>query len=124
MEQQQNDSNQVFYTEFNTRLRDIEERSRIIKERTHLLGKNLIDFKQEAVEDIKEIKQKVTKIEREIEKLNSVSSSLITETGKYVKKEELVIIERMLKDFQPLEFVRMKDLDDILKEKLTKQKRL
>ncbi len=125
MEQTQGDDpNQTFYSEYNTRLRDIEERSRIVKERTHLLGRNLIDLKQENSEDIKELKIKVTRIEREIEKLKSIANSLIRETDKYAKKEEMIILERMLKDFQPLDFVRMKDLDKILDEKFTKHKKI
>ncbi len=121
---QGDDTNQYFISEISTRLRDVEERIKLIKERTHVLGKNFVETKQESIEEIKNIKQRLSKIEEDIEKIKSASNFLIKETGKYAKKEELALIERMLKDFQPLEFVRIKDLNDILPQRINKQKNI
>jgi esterase/lipase len=125
MEQNQGgESNQYYFSEVSTRLRDVEERSRIIKEKTHILGKNFVDLKQDTNEEIKELKKKISMIEESIEKIKSVSNFLVGENGKYVKKDELALVERMLKDFQPIEFVRMKDIDDIFIQKGIKQKNI
>jgi len=118
------DTNQYFASEISTRLRDVEERVKLIKERTHVLGKNFVEIKQDNIEEIKNIKQRLSKIEEDIEKIKSASNFLIKENGKYVKKEELALIERMLKDFQPLEFVRMKDLNEIMPQRINKQKNI
>lgn len=113
---------QPYSNDVSIRIRDLEERNKIIKERTHIVSKNLIDFKEEIKEEIKILKQKTTQMERELEKLKSITNALINETGKYIKKEEMNKVERMLKDFQPLEFVRMKDLEEIINKKFLEAK--
>lgn len=103
--------------EYNTRLRDIEERNNLIKERTLVLSKNFVDFKNNTTEELQEIKKILRQLQEDNEKIKSTINSLIQQTGKYVKRDEMMGFERMLKDFQPLEFVRMKDLDNVLSEK-------
>ena len=123
-QQEAENQTQFLLSDFNTRLSDIDERGRLIRERVLLLGKNLISSKQETEDELKEIKKDNGEIKKDLEKLKNVSNSLLSEFNKFAKRQELILIERMLKDFQPLDFVRMKDLDEVLKEKLTKQKKL
>lgn len=118
MEQEpQNDATQNTGFEYNTRLRDIEERNNLIKERTLVLSKNFVDFKNETTEDIKGIKKILKQLQEDNEKIKSTLNALIQQNGKYVKRDEMMGFERMLKDFQPLEFVRMKDLDELVEKK-------
>ena len=109
--------------DFSTRLKDIEEKSKTNKERVVLFSKNLIDFKEEAKEELRELKQAVTKTSEDVEKMKNIINALVNETGKYVKTTQMLAIERMLKDFQPLEFVRMIDLERVLDEKLKENKK-
>jgi len=111
---------QYLLSDLNTRIRDAEERNKITKERTLLIGKNLIDTKQEVSEELKEIRHQNQLIQAELQKLRKTTEALVMETGKHIKREEILLLERMLKDFQPLEFVRMKDLKEEL-EKRTKK---
>jgi hypothetical protein len=112
---------QFILSDFNTRLRDIDERNQLMKERVLLLGKNLIETKQETEKDIKEIKRENQEIKRDLEKLKKTSSILLSEFNKFVKRDELVIVERMLKDFQPLEFMRKKDVEELIEKKRPKK---
>lgn len=115
---------QFLLSDLNTRIRDAEERNKITKERTLLIGKNLINTKEEITKELQELKQKTQNIETELEKIKRMTNSIIQETGKYVKREEIMLVERMLRDFQPLEFVRMKDLDEVINEKLKLKKQI
>lgn len=115
--EQQSSPTQDSSFEYNTRLRDIEERNNIIRERTLVLSKNFVDFKNETSEDIKDIKKILKQLQEDNEKIKSTLNALIQQNGKYVKRDEMIGFERMLKDFQPLEFVRMTDLDRVLQEK-------
>ena len=105
-------------SDFNTRLKDTEERNKLIRERVLLLGKNLILIRKESEEEIKELKQKNTQIQQDLEKLKKTSNALLTEFDKFVKREELTLIERMLKDFQPLEFMRKKDVQEMINKEI------
>jgi predicted nucleic acid-binding Zn-ribbon protein len=106
-------------SDFNTRLKDIDERNKLIRERVLLLGKNLISLRQENEDEIRTIKQENMRINQDIDKLKKTSNSLLTEFNKFVKREELALVERMLKDFQPLEFMRKKDVEELIEKKLS-----
>ena len=108
-------------SDFNTRLRDIDERNRLIRERVLLLGKNLISTRQDIEDELKEIKKENFEIKKDLDKIKKISNSLLTEFNKFVKREEMVLIERMLKDFQPLEFMRKKDVEELIEKKLSKK---
>jgi len=114
---------QFLLSDFNTRLRDTEERSQLIRERILLLGKNLIESKSSTEEEIKELKKQTSEIKRNLEKLQRLSKNIVKETEKFVKRNEILVIERMLKDFQPLEFMRKKDVEELIKEKLSPNKK-
>ena len=109
---------QFLLADFNTRLRDIDERNRLIRERVLLLGKNLISSKQDSDEEVMELKRQVNDVRKDVDRLKSLSTSIASEVGKFVKKDEMVLIERMLKDFQPLEFMRKKDVEELINKKL------
>jgi hypothetical protein len=120
MPEQQETGGQVQFllADFNTRLRDIDERNRLIRERVLLLGKNLISSRQDVEDELKEIKKDNLEIKKDITQLKKTSNSLLTEFNKFVKREEIILVERMLKDFQPLEFMRKKDVEELIENKL------
>ncbi len=120
MTEQQENSSQVQFlmTDFNTRLGDIDERNKLVRERVLLLGKNLISSRQDIDDELKEIKKDNYEIKKDLEKIKKISNSLLTEFNKFVKREEMTLIERMLQDFQPLEFMRKKDIEELIESKL------
>lgn len=89
-------------SEFNTKLQNIEERQRLIKDRVLLIGENLINGREESVKEISELKTRVENSEKEIERLKDTISSLIEETQNFARKSELEILQRQFKMFQPL----------------------
>lgn len=118
------DNFQFLLTDFNTRLRDITERNRLVRERVLLLGQNLISSKQESEESLKKIRKENNEINSKIENLEKISNSLLTEFNKFVKRDEMVLVERMLKDFQPLEFMRKKDVEEMIDQKISTKKEI
>jgi hypothetical protein len=102
--------------DFNNRLVDLEERNRIIRERVVLLGNNLISIRDDLFKEIEALKKQTVLLNQEVEKLTLTNQNIISEINNFVKKPEMAIIERMLRDFQPLEFARMKDVEELLKK--------
>ena len=96
----------------------IDERNRLIRERVLLIGKNLIETREDLEKEISKIKNENREIKKEIEKINKITKNLTIEFDKFVKKDEIILVERMLKDFQPLEFMRKKDVEDLINEKM------
>lgn len=120
MPEQQDISSQLQFllSELNTRLRDSEEKNRLMRERVLLLGQNLISSRQDIEDELKILKKDSEETKRELKKIKTLTENISQEIGKFVRKDEMVIIERMLKDFQPLEFARMKDIEEIIEKKI------
>ncbi len=109
-------------SDLNTRIQDLEEKNNIMKERTLLLGKNLISIKEETENEITSLKDDIRQIKKQVENSQKLIQNLLSETDKFVRKDEVRIIERMLKDFQPLEFIREKEINGIIENILKNPK--
>ncbi|MCH7850499.1 MAG: hypothetical protein IH845_02540 [Nanoarchaeota archaeon] len=116
--QETNDQMGLMMSDFNTRLRDTIERNRLIRERVLLLGKNFISSRGELEDKINELRKDNQIIKKDLEKLKKTSNNLIIDFNKFVKRDEMVLIERMLKDFEPLKFMRKKDVEALIDERL------
>jgi hypothetical protein len=102
-----------YFTETSTKVRDLEEKQRIIKDRILLIGQNLIEMKEDVHIAFLDIKKDIEIMKRDIERLKSFFETASGEFSKFAKKEELEILSRQAKMFQPLEFVTKKDLEKL-----------
>jgi len=105
--QSENDS---FWTNINVRFRDLEEKNRMLRDRILLIGQNLIETKEKTSLDILEIKKELEVLKRNMERLVSFLETASAEFSKFARKDDLEILTKQAKMFQPLEFVRKKDL--------------
>ena len=105
--QSENDS---FLTNMNVRFRNLEEKNRMLRERIILIGQNLIETKEKTSEDMLEIKKELEILKRNMERLISFLETASSEFSKFARKEDLEILAKQAKMFQPLEFIRKKDL--------------
>lgn len=115
---QEDQSAQISYllANFNTRLRELEDRNRMLKERISLLSKNLISLKEENQKEVMDLKETLSSIKQNLEKLKDSNQSILSETDNFVRKSEIIPVERMLHDFTPLEFARKKELEELRQE--------
>jgi predicted nucleic acid-binding Zn-ribbon protein len=102
--------NEYFLAEMNVRFRDLEEKNKILRDRVLLIGQNLIETKEKTSEDILEIKKELEIIKKSMERLVSFLETASAEFSKFARKEDLEILSKQAKMFQPLDFVRKKDL--------------
>jgi len=109
MEEVQQDYSQIF-GEVNTKMRDLEEKQKILKNRLLLIGENLVDIKENTNHKITKIKKDIEMIKRSMEKLISFLETASGEFPKFARKEDLNVLIKQAKMFQPLEFVRRSEL--------------
>ena len=95
-----------FYSETNIRLKDLEEKSMILKERLLLIGKNLIETKENTSEKIIEIKKDIDSMKTDIERMKNFFETVSSEFSKFARKEDLEILSKQAKMFEPLEFLK------------------
>ena len=110
-------------TEFGTRLNEIEEKQRLIKDRILLVGENLISTKEDSLKQDSEIKIQLKQIDFEIKTLKRLMARVVNELPNFAKKSEVEILAKQAKIFQPLKFARIEDVQDIVKKELRKQKK-
>jgi hypothetical protein len=116
MEQIPQDSLNTTLAEFGTRLNEIEEKQRLLKDRILLIGENLISTKEDFMKSDFEIKKQLKQINSEISSIKQVLSRVVNEISNFARKPELEILERQMKMFQPLEFARIQDIRKIIEE--------
>ncbi len=101
---------EYFLADTNTKLRDLEEKQMMLKDRILLIGQNLVEMKEKSGSDILQIKKDIEIMKRNIERLISFLETASAEFSKFARKEDLEILSKQAKMFQPLGFVRKKDL--------------
>lgn len=94
----------------NSKIRDIEEKQNLLKDRLLLIGQNLIETKEEHGDKITELKKDVETIKDEIEKMKSFLETISDEMSKFARKSDVDILAKQAKMFQPLDFVRKSEL--------------
>jgi len=104
-----------FLMEISMRFRDLEEKNKMLRDRLLLMGENLIEMREKTFSDILEIKKELELIKKNMERLVSFLETASAEFSKFARKEDLEILTKQAKMFQPLEFVRKKDLKKINK---------
>lgn len=120
-EQQFSEYEQMFM-DLNVKLRDLEEKQSIVKDRVLLIGQNLISEKEENQKEVLDLKTKLSVLEEEIKKLKLTLQTIIENFNNFARKNELEILKKQFQMFQPLELARIKDVETIVKKVLTNLK--
>ena len=100
MEEEMNYTGQAF-GEINLKLRDLEEKQRILKDRLLLIGQNLLEIKEKSNQDILGIKKDIEKIKQEMERMINFLETASGEFSNFARKEDLEILSKQAKMFQP-----------------------
>jgi len=89
-----------YYGEIN-KLKDLEEKQRILKERVLLIGENLIDIKEKNDERFLEVKKDIEEIKQKINKISSFIEAVSGEFNKFARKDDVEILAKQMRLFQP-----------------------
>ena len=106
MEEEQYDYAEQALTETHIKIRSLEERQRILKDRLLLIGQNLIEIREENNKHILEIKKDIQTIEQSMERVMSFLETASGEFSKFARKEDLEILSKQAKMFQPLKLTK------------------
>jgi len=122
MAEQQQDPISALLSEFGTRLSEIEEKQRLIKDRILLIGENLISTKEDYDKEMSDFKKQINQINFDLKTLKQTSRRIIEELENFARKTELEILGRQMIMFQPLKFATISDVEKITKEKIKELK--
>ena len=116
MHETQEDFVTPLLSEFDTKLRDLEEKHTLLKERVLLIGQNLIETKEIIESSLIELKASSENLNLEISRIKGAIMRIGEELEKRARKNELELISKQLKMFSPLEFARMEDIKHLIKK--------
>ncbi len=115
MAEEQQDYAAQYGAELNTKVRDIEEKQRLLKDRLLLIGQNLIELKDKTNSKILDMKKDLDIMKQSVERLSSFLETVSSEFSKFAKKEDLDILIKQAKMFQPLDLVTKQELANLRK---------
>ena len=103
-EQEQQGQDHIGYgvdTNANMKIKDLEEKQNILRERLLLIGKNLVEIKEKTSERMLEMKKELEILKQNSERIKSFLEAISSQTEKFAKKEDLEILVKQMKMFQP-----------------------
>jgi len=83
--------------DINLKIRDLEEKQRIQKDRLKLLETNLIELKNKLNNETLSIKQSIEIIKQNINKLTSFLETASIEFQKFARKEDIELLAKQIK---------------------------
>ncbi len=96
-------SSQQYFSDVNTRLKDLEEKQKLIKDRVLLVGQNLVETKENTFNDLQELKREVLRLGEESIKIKELLQRISEQTSEFARKEELMILQRQFDMFRGYE---------------------
>ncbi|PIN91599.1 hypothetical protein COU61_02155 [Candidatus Pacearchaeota archaeon CG10_big_fil_rev_8_21_14_0_10_35_13] len=94
----------------NSRLRDLEEKNKLVKDRVLLIGENLISAREDFSKDISEIRKTLEVLSEEVSRLRSVVQRLSEEVDSKARKSDVDVLRRQAKIFDPLKLTTEEDV--------------
>lgn len=87
----------------NSALTDLDDKQRALKNQMILIGKNLIETREKTKQEILTLKKDVELLKQEVSRMVSFLETLSGELSKFARKEDLEILTKQARMFQPLE---------------------
>lgn len=84
-----------------TKIKDIEEKYRVLKDRTLLIGQNLIELKENTDKKMLEIKKDLEALKNSMQRLTAFMETASEEFSKFARKDDLDILYKQAKMFEP-----------------------
>ena len=111
-----------FIGEVGVRLRDVEERQKILKDRILLIGQNLIDFKEKISSEVTDLKKDLEIMKQDVKRMKDFLDSLANETSNFARHSDLEVLQKQAKMFQPLNLITKDEVKELIEQELRKHK--
>jgi hypothetical protein len=96
----QQDYGERFFTDLNTRIRDLEEKQRLLKDRMSLISESFVKERDKNFDEMQDMKQALEKIKLENARLKELLIRVSEIIDSAARKEELMILQRQFDMFR------------------------
>lgn len=87
---------QPFSSDSPGKIRDIEEKQRLLKDRILLIGQSLIEERERTFKELQELKKTVISVKEDNDRIKELLERVVEQLNGVARKEELAIIQRQL----------------------------
>ena len=87
-------------SDINFRIRDVEEKQNLIKDRILLIGNSLIDERNKNFSNIQDLKKHVSSLKEDVSKIKDFLQKISEQMDNLARKEELMILQRQFDLFR------------------------
>jgi len=105
MENTQAENPNIILNDLNTRVRILEGKYSLTRERMMTINQNMIDHYKSSKADIKVLKEDIKEMKETVENLKKTIKDIIKELRLFARKDKLKIIEKYINFWNPLNFV-------------------
>ena len=92
--EQQNYGGDQFFSDFNTRLRDLEEKQRLSRDRILLVSESFVKDRDRTFEDVQEMKKKLIVLEEENKSMKGMLLRISEGIDSFARKDELAVLQK------------------------------
>ena len=96
MPEEQYGYEQQYFSDLNTRIRDIEEKQRLLKDRTLIIGSALVEEREKTFQEIQEMKKTIAEIKEENFRLREILQRVTEQLSNTARKADFEILQRQL----------------------------
>lgn len=103
MEESEQNQQQINFDPI-SKIIDIEEKQKNIKERINLISSNLIELKNKQNSDLIEIKKQMEIFKNNLKETQNLSQIITQEISKFAKQEDIDILKKQIKMFEGIKW--------------------
>ena len=107
-------------TDINTKLQDLDEKNSMLKERMLLLGQSFLKQEDSLTKEVSSLKEEIADLKDEIARMKEAINHIVHESEDFARKDELRVLDRYMKIWEPLKFVKEDDVKKMIQEALKK----
>lgn len=123
MTQEQTYSQQDVSVDLINRVRDLEGRYNLLRDRVLIINNNMIEEYKRLMSELKLINNEVREAKNEIQKLKESMKHVIKEFELFARKEDILFVEKYINLWNPLKFVTEEDVLRIIEHYKKGEKR-
>jgi len=94
------DGGDRFFSDVNTRIRDLEEKQRLVKDRMLLISEGFVKERDKNFNEIQEMKKVVETLKEENKRLKEILKRISEGVDRSARREELMILQRQFDMFR------------------------
>jgi len=98
------------------RIRDIENKVVILRDRIFVTDKNMIEEYRKINMGLRNINNELREVKADISKMKQTIKHMVQEVEDFARKDELRVLEKYINLWNPLNFVTDKEVEQIIKK--------